>query len=192
MRSAIDSQAKPSWRVAGRTRAGGLRGVPPVNSRRDGTQRPQGATTAVGRQGLETGAIAEPAPSGVPDEGAASDCQRGGAHELPRATRPVLPNQSRQRVEADSGSYLKRKEAQVWSDQLLALEQLSMDLQQRRDAAGEAKERITKNTLIRVAIDYLLENQKRLSGASEAGLAASLGLPRQSTRPPAVRELGEE
>lgn len=51
------------------------------------------------------------------------------------------------------------------------LDVLTRRLNKRRDGAGE---RITKNTLLRAALDLLLERQGDISGATEAEILASL------------------
>lgn len=68
---------------------------------------------------------------------------------------------------------LARKEARVRPDQYNALTELARGLNRQRQGTGE---RITENTLIRVAIDLLLHRENTLVGSSEAELRASLGL----------------
>lgn len=67
----------------------------------------------------------------------------------------------------------ERKEARVRPDQYGQLGQLSRTLNRTRNREGE---RITENTLIRVAIDLLLARNSDLHGTTEAELRASLGL----------------
>ena len=62
------------------------------------------------------------------------------------------------------------KFAQLRPEQQSALDDLARDLQ---DARTVRSERITANTLIRVAIDGLLRDSDRLSGDTEAELRAS-------------------
>lgn len=66
------------------------------------------------------------------------------------------------------------KSARLRPDQISALTDLRVQLNRRR-AASEG-ERITENTLIRVAVDFLFDpaNRDRLTGATEAELLASL------------------
>jgi hypothetical protein len=68
---------------------------------------------------------------------------------------------------------LERKEVRVRIDQMDALTKLSRKLNRNRKGQGE---RITENTLIRVAIDLLLENSDRVHGLTEDELLESLGL----------------
>ena len=69
---------------------------------------------------------------------------------------------------------LERKEVRLRIDQLDALTSLIRQLNRARRGKGE---RLTENTLIRVAINLLLENADQLQGITEDELLASLGLP---------------
>jgi hypothetical protein len=66
---------------------------------------------------------------------------------------------------------LTRKEARLREDQIEALASLARRLNKQRRGRGE---RITENTLIRVAVDLLLEKQGDLRGVSEEELAKML------------------
>jgi hypothetical protein len=70
-------------------------------------------------------------------------------------------------------SDLERKETRLRADQ-----QNALTLQARRlnRAKGPGGQRITDNTLIRVAIDLLLSRAEKLAGRDEAELRHSLGL----------------
>ena len=68
---------------------------------------------------------------------------------------------------------LPRKETRLTDAQLDALTVLSRRINKTRRGAGE---RITDNTLIRVAVDLLLERSEELSGTTENGLRNSVGL----------------
>jgi len=68
---------------------------------------------------------------------------------------------------------LERKETRLRTDQFSRLTELSRGLNRQRQGRGE---RITENTLIRVAIDLLLARSVDLAGATEAELRNSLGL----------------
>lgn len=68
---------------------------------------------------------------------------------------------------------LERKEIRLRIDQLDALTSLIRQLNRARRGKGE---RLTENTLIRVAINLLLENADQLQGITEDELLASLGL----------------
>lgn len=75
---------------------------------------------------------------------------------------------------------LTRKEARVREDQYAALSALARTLMRRRTVRAE---RITENTLIRVAIDFLLTHQHLLTGSTEEALRRSVttGLTDSST-----------
>ncbi|MDV3249553.1 hypothetical protein K7Z54_23500 [Mycobacterium avium subsp. hominissuis] len=68
---------------------------------------------------------------------------------------------------------LERKETRLRPDQYNSLSELSRVLNRQRQGRGE---RITENTLIRVAIDLLLKREAELTGITETELRASLGL----------------
>lgn len=70
-------------------------------------------------------------------------------------------------------SQLVRKELRVFQDQAVDLKLLTMSINASRVGPGE---RITDNTLVRVAIDLLLQHRDELSGTSEADLRSSLNL----------------
>ncbi|HKT55660.1 MAG TPA: hypothetical protein VJR25_02710 [Microbacterium sp.] len=88
---------------------------------------------------------------------------------------------ARARIDAESAdaaggvlpkfAQLTRKEARVREDQYAALSALARSLMRRRHAKGE---RITENTLIRIAIDLLLQHKDALRGASEEQLRSSV------------------
>ncbi|MCV7118136.1 hypothetical protein AWC17_25050 [Mycobacterium nebraskense] len=68
---------------------------------------------------------------------------------------------------------LERKETRLRPDQYSRLSGISRALNRARAGKGE---RITENTLIRVAIDLLLQRDTELAGATEAELRQSVGL----------------
>jgi len=67
---------------------------------------------------------------------------------------------------------LVRKECRLREDQVESLTRLSRRLNRRRQA--RTGDRITENTLIRVAVDALLAQEERLAGDSEAELRKSV------------------
>ncbi len=67
----------------------------------------------------------------------------------------------------------ERKEARLRADQYGELSNVSRRLNRARNGNGE---RITENTLIRVAIDLLLSREGDLAGATETELRKSVGL----------------
>ena len=66
-----------------------------------------------------------------------------------------------------------RKEARLRSEQLDSLTSLTRSLNRKRNSNGE---RITENTLIRVAIDLLLNQSDELKGTTEQEIKKSVGL----------------
>lgn len=70
---------------------------------------------------------------------------------------------------------LQRKEARMRQEQVDDLEMLTKQINRRR--SGTPEQRITDNTMIRIAIDLLLERRDELGGNSENELRESLGLP---------------
>lgn len=68
---------------------------------------------------------------------------------------------------------LERKETRLRSDQFAQLTQIRRHLNLTRGKQGE---RITENTLIRVAIDMLLADPNRIAGTTEAEIRKSVGL----------------
>jgi hypothetical protein len=75
---------------------------------------------------------------------------------------------------AESPKYLTliRKETRLREDQIDKLTAIARKL----NRAKRGGERITENTLIRVAVDLLLDRSESLSGTDEAELLNSLGL----------------
>jgi hypothetical protein len=71
--------------------------------------------------------------------------------------------------------YLKlvRKEARLREDQLDSLTSLTRSLNRQRKGSGE---RITENTLIRVAVDLLMNQSDELKGTTEQELKKSVSL----------------
>ena len=91
----------------------------------------------------------------------------------------VVPNSQSTEV-SESKAYevpkyltLVRKEARLRSDQLDNLTSLTRSLNRQRKGSGE---RITENTLIRVAVDLLMNQSSELNGTTEQELGASVGL----------------
>ena len=68
---------------------------------------------------------------------------------------------------------LDRKETRLRADQLEALNTVTKGLNRKRRGKGE---RLTDNTLIRVAVDLLLSRTDELQGITEEELRQSLGL----------------
>lgn len=70
-------------------------------------------------------------------------------------------------------SQLTRKEARLRDDQI---DELATQARRLSRAKNDSTERITDNTLIRVAVDLLLAQPARLKGSTEAELRKSVGL----------------
>ena len=68
----------------------------------------------------------------------------------------------------------QRKETRLRAEQQNGLTLLARRLSRAKEAGGE---RITENTLIRVAVDLLLARSAQLAGNDEAALRNSLDLP---------------
>ncbi len=99
----------------------------------------------------------------------------GASTPLP-ADRPTQP-QSAQAAPVEPSHMrwheYERKETRLREDQYGRLTAASRRLNKLRRTRGE---RITENTLIRVAIDLLLNEEAKLSGVDEAELRQSVGL----------------
>lgn len=87
---------------------------------------------------------------------------------------PTSPRRPAAPTPAGLPKYLRlvRKEARLTEDQVEALTALARRLNRQR-GRGEG-ERITENTLIRVAVEILLARQTELAGSTEDELLASL------------------
>lgn len=91
------------------------------------------------------------------------------APEAPEAASTVVPGRAKA-----PAKYLQlvRKEARFTDDQLQGLTALTRQLNRTRNGTGE---RITDNTIIRVAVDLILTDD-RLAGTTEHELRKSVGL----------------
>ncbi len=108
---------------------------------------------------------AQPAPSARTRPAAAPRPRPASTTPKPRpsAPAPALPPYLR----------FERKEARLRDDQLVALNTRARQLNKTKDPDAD---RITDNTLIRVAVDLLISRADELSGGDEEGLRQSLGL----------------
>lgn len=112
----------------------------------------------------------EPAPAAAaePAEVAPGRNERTGRRtRTPKAPKPA--------TEQDLPPYLRfeRKEARLRTDQLTGLTLRARQLNKTKDPDSD---RITDNTLIRIAVDLLLARADDLAGGDEAALRKSLGL----------------
>lgn len=101
--------------------------------------------------------------SGGGEEVPASPTRSGRASAQPEP--PALPKYLR----------LERKEARLRGDQVDALASLARRVN--RQKASRGGERITENTLIRVAVDWLLSQEEHVNGSSEEEIRRRLGVP---------------
>jgi hypothetical protein len=135
--------------------------TPPIPARLPETQTPEVRTpgqqsTDVRTPGQQTPEVRSPATRKARSRRAAGP-----------APPPDLPKYKR----------LERKELLIWPDQITELSIRARSLNRiRRDRGGEG-ERITQNTLIRVAVALLLSRAGELAGSTEEELRHSLGLP---------------
>jgi hypothetical protein len=91
----------------------------------------------------------------------------------PRAVRPAAESRTAGVTESQTAKWkgLERKELRLRADQLDELARLRRLLNRQRAGDGE---RITENTLIRVAVDMLLSRTDRLRGTTEDELRKSV------------------
>lgn len=120
---------------------------------------------------------AEPADSGeAASEADQSQSDAAGKDDSKRRRRRRQPRTEAESdtSEADLPRYLQleRKDVRMRLDQLDALTNLSRRLNKQRRGRGE---RITENTLVRVAIDLMLQQTDDLSGFTEDDLRSSVG-----------------
>ncbi|WP_200951135.1 hypothetical protein [Nocardioides sp. Root140] len=92
-----------------------------------------------------------------------------------RATTATTTRTRTAKLESELPRYLEltRKEARLTDSQLDDLAALTRRLNKTRRGRGE---RLTDNTLIRVAVDMLLAKESSLSGTTEEELRKSVGL----------------
>lgn len=131
-------------------------------------------------------------------EGTAPEARRGAREGRPgsgggAAVRPAAREHGRGEAAAPRvPKYLalERKEARLRGDQVDSLAALARRVNRRKASRGG--ERITENTLIRVAVDWLLGQEGHVGGSSEEEIRRGLGVPgpryendaRRGTHPP--------
>lgn len=133
-----------------------------------------------GSKSHSTVQVATPAPAPEPGR---TETNGGVESEVaPRLENALLKPSSTQELQEVKGPVvsshthytdLVRKELRLHADQADELTVLASKVQRARREKGE---RITDNTLIRVAVDLLLERQKELVGSTEDELRVALGL----------------
>jgi hypothetical protein len=115
--------------------------------------------------------IERPAVNDLPAEPEADDPE---AEPIVAPSEPAAPAR-RQSPKQPLYLQMERKETRIRTTQYDQLTTLSRRLNRKKPRGeGAPKERITENTLIRVAIDLLLAQQGRLSGATEEELRQSV------------------
>jgi hypothetical protein len=121
------------------------------------------------------GDIAHAAPIVPPAERPAVKEEPAAALITAPKSAPVAPPEATPQEIGPGPRWLtfERKETRIRSDQLEWVEEQRKELNQRRQGAGE---RLTDNTLIRVALDLLMKHQGELRGVTEDELRVSLGL----------------
>lgn len=105
----------------------------------------------------------------LPDSRIAATTQKSEAE--PVAAAPAVKDEPAQK--GAMFSKLERKETRLRQDQLDKLNALTKQIKRSKGTGGE---RITDNTLIRVAVDLLLSQSDRLTGSTEAELRNSVTL----------------
>jgi hypothetical protein len=142
--------------------------VPPMPSRPADSQTPDQQTTDVRSTGERKQQSTEVTPSRPLRQRRAPVAERARTLEVQT---PALPKYLQ----------LERKELLMWPEQVTRLSVQARTLnriaRERARSGGPAGERITVNTLIRVAVALLLSHAQDLAGATEEELRRSLGLP---------------
>jgi hypothetical protein len=145
---------------------------------------PAGPLSAVATAVKEPSA-ARPAAQAVPEpvEPAHEPAPRAQQEPVPAAPKQAVPQPEKaagerataaepKAAKKPSWEEMDRKEVRVYGDQVLALTTLRMKI----NKGKKGPERITDNTLIRTAIDLLLQHQDELGGVTENEIRASCGL----------------
>lgn len=127
--------------------------------------------------------VADPAPpapqSPVPPAETAPDTQAPVAVPEPASQRPEPAAAATPSASIPRYLQLDRKETRIRAGQYEELTLLSRRLNRKRAGKGE---RITENTLIRVAIDLLFDRADDISGVDEEQIRKSVGLSSHAPR----------
>jgi hypothetical protein len=119
---------------------------------------------------------ADPSPPVEATPAPAATAPKGATSKRPRRTPTARTAQPARPAPIETlPPYLRfeRKESRLRADQLT---ELNMRARQLNKAKNPDADRITDNTLIRVAVDLLLSRADQLAGGDEDGLRRSLGL----------------
>jgi hypothetical protein len=119
-----------------------------------------------GREGVVPGATPEAR------EGAREGRPGGGGETAVRPAAGAAATPAAPRVPKYLA--LERKEARLRGDQMDSLASLARRVNRRKPWRGG--ERITENTLIRVAVDWLLSQEAHVGGSTEEEIRRSLGV----------------
>lgn len=108
----------------------------------------------------------------LPSLSASVETSSGPAAPKQPEVKPAKPSKS---AAPATPAYLalQRKETRLREEQIDALTAAARELNRAKPAGGE---RITENTLIRVAVDLLLSNTAALKGSNENEIRNSVGL----------------
>jgi hypothetical protein len=129
---------------------------------------------------LDTSITETPAGDGTPAAQSGETERDTAQPAAPTSNPPAAPapparqaQPAQPRIRASGPRYLEldRKELRIRGDQADDLTTLTRQLNRARKSEGE---RITDNTLIRVAIDLLMRDRDKLRGATEADLLKSV------------------
>jgi len=124
----------------------------------------------VAAQSPEPNPQTRPAPEAAKPASSRSTDKSAGRPSPQRALTKSKPDVAPERVHF---STLVRKEARLRDDQIESLTLRARKLSRNK---ATSEQRITDNTLIRVAVDLLLSREGDLVGTSEAELRKSVGL----------------
>lgn len=142
--------------------------------------RPQLSALLEPRGNQEDTAKAGEAPTALTAEaprppGAEQTAPPAPVIERPKRDRPTKAPKVEKTRAVSVPPYLRyeRKEARLRTDQLTGLTVRARQLNKTKDPDAD---RITDNTLIRIAVDLLLSRVDELAGGDEAALRSSLGV----------------
>jgi len=164
----MSEDTKPARTLAGLNRTASKSGVG-VLMKKNRTESPQEPTEATEQASpMSLRMVDEPEKSDHVTESVTNKLTDSVTNKLTESVTSRVPKYLQ----------LKRREARIYDNQADELTALTRRLNdQRKQSDGTtAGERITDNTLVRLAIDLLLERKQELSGATEEELARSLGL----------------
>jgi hypothetical protein len=149
-----------------------------------GARRRRGLADLIGEVGstreedLSEGRGPERTAAGGTETGAREDTRGrplGGGGEAPAPREGAGMREVREATPLPKYLALTRKEARLREDQVDSLTSLARRVNRRKASRGG--ERITENTLIRVAVDWLLSQEAYVGGSSEEEIRRGLGVP---------------